>query len=42
LLNGFDGQKMSKTFNNYVGIKPQKEIQKKINDDYGKLLSMED
>lgn len=42
LLNGFDGRKMSKTFANYVGIKPQNDMQLKINNDYGKLLSMTD
>ncbi len=33
---------MSKTFDNYVGIKPQDNIQTKISNDYGKLLSMTD
>jgi tyrosyl-tRNA synthetase len=42
LLNGFDGQKMSKTFNNYVGIKPEENIQDKVNKDYGKMMSMTD
>lgn len=42
LLNGFDWKKMSKTFNNYVGIKPADNVQQKMNNDYWKLMSMDD
>lgn len=42
LLNGFDGRKMSKTFDNYVWIRPEIDLQKKVNNDYWKLMSMSD
>ncbi len=42
LLNGFDWRKMSKTFNNYVWIKPSDNIQEKVNNDYWKIMSMSD
>jgi tyrosyl-tRNA synthetase len=34
LLNGFDGLKMSKTYNNFVGMKPEENLQQKIDKDY--------
>lgn len=42
LLNGFDGLKMSKTYNNFVGMKPEENLQQKIDKDYWKIMSMND
>lgn len=42
LLNGFDGLKMSKTYNNFVGMKPEENLQHKVDKDYWKIMSMND